>query len=74
MHDETIKYRTEFDSHGWRYEFRGECDRCHHEKGLCEDLQEPGEFAYCRACWRYYVERGLMKPDCDEFTGRKDNR
>jgi hypothetical protein len=39
------------------HDYHGECDRCHHERDLWKDESEPGEFAYCRKCWKILIDR-----------------
>ena len=31
-------------------DYVGECDECHDDQPLTIDHNEPGEFAFCRAC------------------------
>jgi hypothetical protein len=36
----------------------GECDKCHGEPlELWEDTEHPGEFMYCKSCWRDMITR-----------------
>lgn len=45
-----------------RHSYVGECDRCHAEsRKLWIDEQEPGEFAFCKDCWRRYLARHTAK-------------
>lgn len=37
--------------HTMRSDYTGECDRCHSERPLWIDHDQPGEFAFCRPCW-----------------------
>ena len=42
-------------------DYTGECDRCHYDRPLWIDHDEPGEFAFCGKCWQHYRDDAALK-------------